>query len=170
MVQDMYTVIWKIDFLTIKKRVMSLIKRNPGVAFPSLSGVLDDFFSNELFDWNMKNLTNATLPAVNIKEEDDKFIVEMAAPGMKKEDLKINIEGRMLRISSDKSFENKEEDEDKKYMRREFSYQSFMRSFTLPESVDPDKIEARYEDGVLFLDIPKKEVAKTKPVKQIEIG
>lgn len=149
---------------------MSLIKRNPGVAFPSLSGVLDDFFSNELFDWNMKNLTNATLPAVNIKEEDDKFIVEMAAPGMKKEDLKINIEGRMLRISSDKSFENKEEDEDKKYMRREFSYQSFMRSFTLPESVDPDKIEARYEDGVLFLDIPKKEVAKTKPVKKIEIG
>ena len=76
----------------------------------------------------------------------------------------------MLRISSDKSFESKEEDEDKKYMRREFSYQSFMRSFTLPETVDPDRIEAKYEDGVLFLDIPKKEVAKTKPVKQIEIG
>jgi HSP20 family protein len=151
---------------------MSLIKRNPGVAFPSLSGVLDDFFFNDLFDWNMKNftMTNATLPAVNIKEEDDKFIVEMAAPGMKKEDLKINIEGRMLRISSDKSVETKEEDEDKKYMRREFSYQSFMRSFTLPESVDPDKIEAKYADGVLFLDIPKKEVAKVKPVKKIEIG
>lgn len=150
---------------------MTLIKRNPGVYLPSISGMLDDFFTNDLFDWNMKNfsMTNTTLPAVNIKEEDDKFIVEMAAPGMKKEDLKINIEGQMLRISSEKNEEREEKDEDKKYMKREFSYQSFIRSFTLPKSVDPENIVAKYRDGILFLEIPKKEEAKVKPVKRIEI-
>jgi HSP20 family protein len=151
---------------------MTLIKRSPGVYLPSISGMLDDIFTNDLFDWNLKNfsMTNTTLPAVNIKEEDNKFIVEMAAPGLKKDDLKINIEGQMLRISSEKSAEVKEEDEDKKYMRREFSYQSFIRTFNLPKTVDPDKIEAKYKDGILFLEIPKKEEAKVKPVKEIKIG
>jgi len=150
---------------------MTLIKRNPGVYLPSISGMLDDFFTNDLFDWNMKNfsMTNTTLPAVNIREEDDKFIVEMAAPGMKKEDLKINVEGQMLRISSEREEEKEVKDEDKKYMRREFSYQSFIRSFTLPKFVDADRIVATYRDGILFLEVPKKEEAKVKPVKRIEI-
>ena len=158
-------------FINLKLLAMTLMKKNSGVVLPSISGMLDDFFTNDLFDWKMKNfsLTDTTLPAVNIKELDEKYLVELAAPGMKKEDLKINVEGQMLRISCDKSHENKEEDEDKKYMRREFSYQSFMRSFTLPKTVDADKIVASYRDGILSLEIPKKEEAKPKPVKVINI-
>lgn len=158
-------------FINLKLLAMTLMKKNSGVVLPSISGMLDDFFTNDLFDWKMKNfsLTDTTLPAVNIKELDEKYLVELAAPGMKKEDLKINVEGQMLRISCDKSHEKKEEDEDKKYMRREFSYQSFMRSFTLPKTVDADKIVASYRDGILSLEIPKKEEAKPKPVKVINI-
>lgn len=149
---------------------MSIIRRK-GDMFSGVPSIFDDFFSKALWDWNNSNfsMTGTTLPAVNILESADEFQVEMAAPGMEKKDFKIELENNILTISS----ERKKEDEDKEgdnFTRREFSYQSFQRTFTLPHDVvDADKINARYENGVLKLLIPKKEEAKQKPPRQIEI-
>lgn len=130
----------------------------------------DRFFENDMFDWSNKNFsnTNTTLPAVNIKEDKDGFEVDMSAPGFDKKDFKIELNNNMLTISSEKKIEN-ETKEEQQFTRREFSYQSFSRSFTLPNTVDGNKIEAKYKNGILSINIPKKEEAKPKPVKQIEI-
>jgi HSP20 family protein len=134
--------------------------------------LFDDFFNRDFFDWGLSNYsdTNTSIPKVNVKETKDNFEVEVAAPGMNKKDFKIQLDGNMLSISSEKSNEREENNEDEKYSRREFSYQSFQRSFTLPKDVvDADKIEAKYENGLLHLVIPKKEEAKQKPPRQIQI-
>jgi HSP20 family protein len=151
---------------------MSLIVRKPQMDFPAFGSLIDQFFNNDFFDWSNRNfsVTNTTLPAVNIKEDNDKFQVEVAAPGLKKEDFKIEVNHNMLSISSEKREEKTEGQEGGTYTRREFSYQSFVRSFSLPESVDADKIEASYNDGVLVLNIPKKEEAKPKPARVIQIA
>ena len=136
-----------------------------------MTNLFDDFFSRDLWNWGLANSssTNTTLPAVNIRETAENFEVEMAAPGMTKEDFKIELEGNELRINSEKEQEN-EMKEGERYTRREFSYQSFQRSFTLPkEVVDVEQINAKYENGVLRLLIPKKEEAKQKPARMIEI-
>lgn len=150
---------------------MSLIKRDL-TTFPKFNNLLDQFFNNDFFDMTTRNFskTDTTLPAVNIKEENERFVVEMAAPGMKKEDFKIELNNNLLIISSEKKEEKVENGDSAQYTRREFSYQSFVRSFTLPESVEHEKIEAKYEDGVLKLHIPKKEEAKPKPARTIEIS
>jgi HSP20 family protein len=134
--------------------------------------LFDDFFNRDFFDWGLSNYsdTNTSIPKVNVKETKDNFEVEVAAPGMNKNDFKIQLDGNMLCISSEKSDQREEDKEDEKYSRREFSYQSFQRSFTLPKDVvDADKIEAKYENGLLHLVIPKKEEAKQKPPRQIQI-
>jgi len=148
---------------------MSIIKRNE--FFPGLS-LFDDFFSRDLWNGGMNNnsSTNTTIPLVNIKETADNFEVEMAAPGMNKEDFTIELDGNVLTINSEKKQHRKENDEGG-YSRREFSYQSFQRSFELQkEVVDQDNIQARYENGVLRLTIPKKEEAKQKEPRLIEIS
>lgn len=150
---------------------MSLMKRNGNLfkTFPALFN--DDFFTRDLFNWGLSNNSNTgtTIPAVNIKETANSFEVEMAAPGMKKNDFKIELDSNVLTITSEKDMEQ-EQREGEKYSCKEFSYQSFQRTFTLPkEVVDDDKIEARYENGVLHLVIPKKEEAKQKPARMIEI-
>jgi HSP20 family protein len=147
---------------------MSIIRRNE--LLPGLN-LFDDFLSRDIWNWGLGNhsTTNTTLPAVNIRETVENFEVEMAAPGMSKEDFKVELDGNMLTITSEKKSEHQEKD-GKRYTRREFSYQSFQRSFQLPkEVVDAEKIEAKYENGVLRLLIPKKEEAKPKPAKMIEI-
>lgn len=133
--------------------------------------VFDRFFENDLIDWSNRNYsnTNTTLPSVNIKENSDSFEVEMAAPGFAKNDFKIELNHDLLTISSDKEMEN-ETREGQEYTQREFSYQSFSRSFTLPNSADSEKIRARYENGILRVNIPKKEEAKPKPARQISIS
>jgi HSP20 family protein len=133
--------------------------------FPS---IFNDFFDRDLFDLTNSSLTNSTLPAVNIKESKDDYLVEVAAPGMNKEDFKIELENNFLVISSEK--EDKKEEEVKEFTRREFSYQSFKRSFSLPKTIDDGKIKANYKDGVLKITLPKKEEAKEKPKKLITIG
>ena len=152
----------------------SLIRGNRNY-FPAISRFWndDDFFNRGLIDWSPSNFSNAdtTLPAVNIKETENSYEVEMAAPGLKKDDFKIELDNNVLTISSEKSEETQEGNGNEKYSRREFSYQSFQRSFTLPkEVVDEDKIEAHYREGVLQLRIPKKEMAKQKPPRKIKIG
>ncbi len=133
-----------------------------------MPSLFDRFFENDLFDWSNRNFssTNTTLPAVNIKEDDEGFEVEMSAPGFDKKDFKIELNNDLLTISSEKKNEN-ETKEGQQFNRREFSYQSFSRSFTLPQSVEGEKIAAKYENGILNIAIPKKEEAKPKPKKQI---
>jgi HSP20 family protein len=150
----------------MEDKVMSLVKFSNQM--PSL---FDRFFENDMFDWSNRNFsnTNTTLPAVNIKEDKDSFEVEMSAPGFEKNDFKIELNNSLLTISSEKKAEN-ETKEGQHFTRREFSYQSFSRSFTLPETVEGEKIAAKYENGILKVKIPKREEAKPKPVKQIEIN
>jgi HSP20 family protein len=150
---------------------MTLVKRNGSLLNP-LPMLFDDFFNRDLFNWNNSNFsdTNTTIPAVNIKETPENYEVEVAAPGMTKDDFKVELDGNVLTISSENNSQ-KEEREDEKYSRKEFSYQSFQRTFTLQKDVvDIDKIAAKYENGLLHLLIPKKEEAKQKPPKLIQIS
>ncbi len=151
---------------------MTLTKRN-GSLFNNLPTLFNDFFDREFLNWGESNFSNTgtTIPAVNIRETKDDFVVEMAAPGMKKEDFKIELDGSLLSIGSERSSNQVEENNDERYSRREFSYESFQRSFTLPKDVvEADRLKARYENGVLRLEIPKKEEAKQKPPKLIAIS
>jgi len=146
--------------------IMSLVKFSN--QYPSL---FDRFFDNDMFDWNNRNFsnTNTTLPSVNIKENPEEYSVEVAAPSFEKEDFNIELNNDVLTISSEKKVEN-ETKEDERFTKREFSYQSFSRSFTLPVTVEREKINAKYENGILRIVIPKKEEAKPKPVKQIAVS
>ena len=149
---------------------MSLIKRN-GLLPTTFPALFDDFFGRELFNWGNNNYsaTSTTVPSVNIRETGDNFEVEMAAPGMDKQDFKIELDGNTLTISSKK--EHNQESEQEGYSRREFSYQSFERSFVLPKDVvDVEQIRAKYENGLLHLTIPKQERAKQKAPRLIEIA
>jgi len=136
-----------------------------------MTNLFDDFFTKDFLNWGLANnsTTNTTIPAVNVKETADTFEVEVAAPGMQKEDFRIELDGNQLTISSERQ-NQKEVTEGERYTRREFSYQSFQRSFTLPKNVvDVDQINARYENGVLHLVVPKREEAKQRPPKMIQV-
>src|SRR5690606_38399658 len=139
----------------------SLANRNSNQNFPLVSTWLEDIFNRDLPSVFTSNFnTGITLPKVNIKETADAFMVEMAVPGLKKSDFQIEIDNQTLSIST----ETKEESEHKeeKYNRREFGYSSFKRTFSLPETVNDDKINANYQDGILSILLPKKEEAKQK--------
>jgi HSP20 family protein len=147
----------------------TLVKRNGHV--PSVNTLFDDFFARDIFDWNDKNFSaiGSNLPSVNLKETDDKLEVELAAPGMKKEDFKVEIDNNVLMISSEKKEEKEESRKKGNYVRKEFNYQSFYRSFYLPEYIDENKVEASYKDGILHIDIVKKESTKKLVHKTISI-
>nr|WP_315150431.1 Hsp20/alpha crystallin family protein [uncultured Flavobacterium sp.] len=150
---------------------MNLIKRNgnQNQGLPRL--FFEDVFGRELFNWENSNFsrTSTTLPSVNIKETAENYEVEVAAPGMDKKDFKVTLDGNLLIISSVK--ENQFTSKEETFTRREFSYQSFQRSFELPKNVvDEDKISARYENGLLLLTIPKREEVKQKPPRLISIA
>ncbi len=147
----------------------TLVKRN-GNRSNVMPSIWDNFLNTDLFNWESNfATTGSSIPAVNIKETPDSFLVEMAAPGMEKKDFKIELDGSALTISSEKQNEYQEKEGDN-YNRKEFSYQSFFRTFHLPkEVVNADKIHAKYENGLLRLEIPKREEAKQKPVRLIDI-
>ncbi len=149
---------------------MTLVKRNGSLQnhFPLL---FDDFFNRDIFNAGRPDYsqTNTTIPAVNIKETADNYEVELAAPGMNKKDFKVQLVGNILTINAENIAEQ-DLQENVKYSTREFSYQSFSRTFTLQKDVvDGEKIQAKYVDGILLLSIPKKEEAKQKEPKLIEI-
>lgn len=148
---------------------MTLIKRTNNL-FPNVPTFFDDFFVKDLTGWsNTNNSYGTSLPAVNIKEDENAFNVEVAAPGLSKEDFKIEVENDVLTISADKELKN--ETEDAQYSRREFRYGSFKRNFTLPENVvDVERVKANYESGVLNIQLPKREEMKPKPARTIKIG
>lgn len=141
---------------------MSLVKRN-NVVFPSF---IDDVFTPDWFG-GIEKFSKQT-PAVNIKEDDNGYQLALAVPGLKKEQFNIEVDKDVLTISSEVKQEAQETKDN--YTRKEFSFSSFKRVFTLPETVDADKINAVYEDGILQLDIPKKEEALPKPKRLIEIA
>ena len=150
--------------------IMTLMKRTQNY-YPTFPSFFDKFFEGNLMDWNNWNYssTDTTLPAVNVKEDNDSYMIEVAAPGMTKEDFKVDYENGRLTISSELKNESKEKDGN--YTRREFSYQSFQRSFTVPENiVNGDKIAASYKDGILQISLPKREEVKPKPAREIKIS
>ncbi|HMO31384.1 MAG TPA: Hsp20/alpha crystallin family protein [Lacibacter sp.] len=132
--------------------------------FPTL---FDDFFKpwREWFDMGWDKVS--TVPAVNVTEADGNFKITLAAPGLQKEDFKIDVDGNLITISAEKSTQKEEKDE--KFTRKEYNFTSFSRTFTLPDNVMADKIEARYENGELKLMLPKLADAKAPPHKKIEI-
>ena len=134
-----------------------------------MPSVFDDFFKpwNEWFDNGGLWGRTMQVPAVNITEQKDDYLVSLAVPGLKKDDFKIDVEGNMLTISSEK--EETKEEKDKKFTRKEYNYSSFSRSFSLPEEINKEEIEASYEDGVLKISLPRKEEAKKSTAKHIAV-
>jgi HSP20 family protein len=146
---------------------MALVKVNQSL-FPRLSNLWEDFLGSDitnLTDWE----TRCTVPSVNIMEKPDKFLLSLAIPGMNRSDFKINVDNGVLSVASEKEEKHEEKDKDGRFTRREFCYHSFKRSFTLPDFVQTDKIEAKYENGILEISIPKRETAQMQPVKQIPV-
>lgn len=138
-----------------------------------LPSLIENLFGRDMNEFFNTNTTSAltSVPAVNVVEHQDGFRIEVAAPGLKKEDFKLNLNHNNLTISAFQETQKEEpEKNNEKYTRREFSYSSFQRTFTLPTSIDADRIEATYADGLLKIDVPKREEAKVKPPRQIEIG
>ena len=146
--------------------IMSLVKfqegNNRNVLNPGFSDIFESFFNDSFLSDRMIS----RVPAVNVAETDDGYHIELAAPGLKKEDFKIDLEHNMLNVSVEKRSE--ETENNKKYNKREYSYSSFVRSFTLPDSADDGKIEAEYTDGILKINIAKREESKTAS-RHIEI-
>ena len=121
---------------------------------PSFRSLTEDFWNTEnLFDYSF--LRKETIPAINIKENNDHFEIEVAAPGFQKKDFKIEVQNGVLNISAETS--DKIEEEDENYTRKEFSYASFNRSFSLPENINEEKVNAKYENGLLSLKLKKAE-------------
>ncbi|PZD76932.1 Hsp20/alpha crystallin family protein [Mesonia sp. K7] len=143
---------------------MSLVKRTDNW----LPSIFDDMFKT---DWlggtSTVNNIGVTIPAVNISENENSFKVEVAAPGKNKEDFHIELEKDVLTISAEAKDEKVEEKSN--YTRKEFNYHTFKRAFSLPDMVDSQKITAAYENGVLKIEIPKKEEAKEQTKRMIEI-
>lgn len=147
---------------------MSLIKRNEANWLPS---VFDDMFKA---DWlggtSNVNSIGTSIPAVNIQENDEMFMVEVAAPGKTREDFNIELDNDVLTISAEEKKENETSDKNGRFTRKEFSYSNFKRSFSLPETVNSEEISATYENGVLMINLPKKEEARVQPKRMIEIS
>lgn len=152
----------------------TLVKRNgiiPSMVSSPITNFFDDFITKDLFDWSDKNFValGSNLPSVNLKESDTKIEVELAVPEMKKEDFKVEIDNDILMISSEKEEENEEIRKKENYIRKEFNYHTFSRTFSLPDSTDENKIEANYKDGILHVVKGKKDNAKKRALKAIPI-
>ena len=149
----------------------SLTKRKNGSSGRSL---ISDFFGNGFNSSDVLDIENDLLdgglkvPLANISETKDEFKVDLSAPGLKREDFKVEVEDGALTVSSEKEEEKEENKEN--FKRREFSYNSFSRTFELPENVLEDKINAKYDNGMLHISIPKKESTASKPKKAIKVG
>lgn len=134
----------------------------------NIPSLVDAFFGDDFLSNFFEGRPQGTLPAVNISENSEEFIIEVAAPGLEKKDFNVDLHNNLLTISSQKEISNEQNNE--KVMRREFSYTSFKRSFSLPESTNGEKIKATYKDGILIINVPKREEAKEKPARQISIS
>jgi len=146
---------------------MGLIKFNDRTAFPSFSTMLDDFFDRSFADFGTAPSASKT-PAVNVKETENEFGLEVALPGVSKDQVNLEIDHNVLTISSESKTENEETKGG--YTRREFGYNAFRRSFTLPEIANQEKIDAKFENGVLNVSIPKLDEKALKNTRAISIN
>lgn len=141
---------------------MTLVRRNQNW----LPSFFDDFFDNDWME-RVNAYNNAVAPAINVKENKNAYIVEVAAPGMTKDDFQVHVdEDDNLVIAIESKKEDKEENKDTRYLRHEFSYAKFQQTMLLPEDVDADKIDAKVEHGVLTIDLPKKVHAELPKAKR----
>lgn len=148
---------------------MNTIKSNPIFASRQLTSLLDDVFNTSLGQASYNSEWTATMPSVNITENDDAFLLELAAPGLTKEDFKITLNNDQLEITVSKEHKSEEKEEGKWY-RKEFNYSSFKRSFNINDTINTENINAEYLNGILKLTLPKKEEAKPKAPKTIAIN
>jgi HSP20 family protein len=149
---------------------MALLTRSNERLSSSIPSFIDSFFNRDWSDWNNMNFSgmNSTLPACNIIEEHDHFIIEVAAPGLKREDFKVSMVNNQLLVSCEKKSEMERSNKD--YSRHEFSYETFQRAFSLPEGqIKGDNISAKYDNGILYITLPKREEVVSKPAKEIQI-
>jgi HSP20 family protein len=147
----------------------TLTKTNPNANYRSINNLLDEIFNRDLPSIFNSNFNNGiSLPKVNIKETADSFSIEMAVPGFKKTEFQIDVDNGILSISTEKNENNEEYEED--YTFREFGFSTFKRTFNLPETVEEEFINANYADGILRISLPKKEEAKRKAKRNIEIS
>ncbi|MCB9289138.1 MAG: Hsp20/alpha crystallin family protein [Lewinellaceae bacterium] len=144
---------------------MSLVRYNP-FATKSVSNFFDDVFNRGITDFFGSDFST-NMPSVNVVETEKNYRVEVAAPGLEKEDFEVSVDNGFLNISAKKEHQDEVKEGDK-YMRREFNFSSFTRSFQLPETVNAEDIAANYENGVLILTLPKKE-NKVEAAKVIKI-
>jgi len=156
----------------MEENAMALARTNDRLisSIPSVPSFFENFFSRDWSDWNNLNFSgvNSTLPACNIIEENDHYMIEVAAPGLTRNDFKVSIVNNQLLVSCEKSLER--EEKLSKYSRHEFAYETFQRAFSLPEGqVNGDKISAKYTNGILYITLPKREEVKSKPAKEIMI-
>jgi HSP20 family protein len=148
---------------------MTLLKVKRNSEMPAvLDNMIENFLGKDFIPSVFGNEWVHKIPAANVVEAKDNFRVEVAAPGMKKDDFKISVDGDLLTISTEKV--NEVKDETEKFTRREFNHSKFTRTFTLPETVDAEKISAQYVDGLLNITLPKKEESKEKGAKEIKIS
>lgn len=146
----------------MKTQAISKFTEKVPALFEELIKPWNELFENRLFTKELK------VPAVNITEHKDHYLVAMSAPGLKKEDFKIDVDGDVLAISSQK--EESREEVDVKYTRKEYNYTSFSRSFNLPEGVDKEKIVAKYEDGMLKITVPYNHKIKSPSAQHIAVN
>lgn len=148
---------------------MTLVRKNTA---PFLPSVFDELLNTDWVGGRTNSYVAKTTPAVNVLENEDSFTLEVAAPGLNKENFSIELDNDVLIISAElKNEETKEETkETRNFTRREFSYASFKRSFNLPETINVAEITAAYEQGILTVKLPKREEAKVQPSRMIEIS
>lgn len=149
-----------------------MIRSNGTNLFPALPSLIEDFIKRDWLDNSADwKFSGATLPSVNIQETQEDYRIDVAAPGMKKDDFKIELEDNVLTISAHIEKSGESTNEKNNFSRREFSYESFQRSFALPENkIAGDRITAKYTDGILQVSVPKREEVKVKPPRQITVS
>jgi HSP20 family protein len=150
---------------------MKALVKSSGRLIPEFPSLLDDIFDRDIFNWPVERFSgSSSVPSVNIKETKNSYEMEVAAPGLDKNNFKVELNKDMLVVSGQKEVRTENKDEGN-YTLREFSYESFQRSFQLPESiVVKDKISAKYRDGILHVTIPKSTEAQVNASRIIEIG
>jgi HSP20 family protein len=161
---------WKQKRTNIKSLTIKIMEEKSMLPIMHRNQWLPEVF-NDFFNTDFMPKVNATAPAINVKESDKDYQVELAAPGLKKEDFSVNIndDGNLV-IKMEKKEENKEENKASHYLRREFSFSKYEQTLILPDDVEKEEIRAKMENGVLTIDLPKMVVSQKKPARQIFVG
>ena len=155
----------------MKEGTMKTLAHSTGIFFPAIPSLFEDVFNRDWLDPSFAARRGATLPAANVKESNDQFVIEIAAPGMKRDNFKIELQDHTLTVSADIPHQHQNGNGEYKYTRREFSYQFFQRAFSLPEDkIEGSKISARYNNGVLYISVPKRDEKKASPARLISIS